>query len=288
MISIAQYLEKRIADKFYYPGGIWLGHQAPVAGLTTGIQAVDNVTGGLQAGSLTVVAGQPGFFKKAFVLQVILHLAVKKQETIGIMSLSSSAAQLVDMLVCLEAGIDLQKCRLLGMDECLKADRLQEITARLRQASLFIDDTIDETVADLEERIREAIEYHSLSLMIIDHLELTGEIAGRPIDLSSVLIRMKQLARKCDIPFLVVADGPRDLDENQVNPLPGKTGRQPWIDFATTADYLIAVEEYPQKNRDAVRCFMLRVTNNIFCMSSMAPLFMNAHTMELQEQDTVL
>ncbi len=286
MINIAQYLEKRIADKFYYPGGCGFGDHAPTAaGLATGIQLVDNATGGLQPGSLTVVAGRPGFFKKAFILQVIRHLAVKKQEATGIMSLSSSAAQLVDMLVCLEAGLDLQKCRLLGMDECLDVDRLEKVTAKLRQASLFIDDAVDETVADLEERIREAVECHSLSLMIIDHLELTGEVAGRPIDLSSVLIRMKQLARKCDIPFLVVADGPRDLDESQVSPLPGKTGHQPWIDFATAADYIIAVDEYPQKNRDAVRCFMLRVTNNIFCLSSMAPVFMNAHTMELREQD---
>ena len=289
MIGIAKILDERLAENFSFSVGCLGRGQSVNGGVITGIDLVDQATGGLQPGSLTVLAGPPDIFKGAFILQILHHVAVEEQVRTGYFCLTTTAVQCVDRLFCREAGISLPKMQFLGgMDEMMSREDIQKVSEHLRNAALFIDDTIDDVIDDFLLRIYRSVDEHSLRLVIVDYFELVGKVGKHSLDLSSVFISLKQLARRCGIPFLVVANGPRDLEPEQVQPLPlpGKAGLRKWVDYAATADCLIFADEDECRNRDVtdhVYRYSLTINNNLFGLSVWGKVSLDSGTMELRE-----
>ena len=111
-----------------------------VTGVETGFVDLDDMTSGLQAGELIVVAARPSLGKTALALNIAAHAAIEKRKIVGVFSLEMSKESLVIRLLCSEARIDSHKLRT-GFSSREDWSRMTAALGRLSEAPLFIEDT---------------------------------------------------------------------------------------------------------------------------------------------------
>src|SRR3984957_14087943 len=111
-----------------------------VTGVPTGFTDLDELTSGLQASDLIIVAGRPSMGKTSAVLKIRAHDGTKTGKTVGMFSLEMSKEQLFLRLLTGEARIDAQRMRrgFLGERDW---GRLSQAIGMLSEAKIFIDDT---------------------------------------------------------------------------------------------------------------------------------------------------
>src|SRR5215467_10074293 len=127
--------------KMYESGG-------EMTGTPTGFRDIDQLTSGLQAGNLVVVAGRPSMGKSAFALCVASNLAVQHGIPVGIFTLEMSKVEVAQRLMCAEARVDLQRLRTgqLGQEDWT---RLVKACDTLTKAPIYIDDTRVTTMLEI-------------------------------------------------------------------------------------------------------------------------------------------
>ena len=82
-----------------------------VTGIPTGFIDLDYRTSGFQPSDFILIAARPSMGKTAFVLNVVEHVAVKKQYPCMVFSLEMSKEQLVNRMLSMESNVDSQKLR---------------------------------------------------------------------------------------------------------------------------------------------------------------------------------
>ncbi len=188
----------------------------PVSGLRMGFKELDQMTAGLQASSLNVLAARPSMGKTAFALTIALNAALREAKTVGVFSLEMSGVQLVTRMLCSEARVDMSRVRS-GQLSDRDFQRLADTAGRMSEAKVFIDDNADMTVMELRSRARRLMAEHDLGLIIIDYLQLMSGGHGRQTEnrqqeISTISRSLKALARELDIPVLVLSQLSRAVE----------------------------------------------------------------------------
>ncbi len=206
-----------VTDTFAYINELF-ANPDPVSGLRTGFKELDQMTAGLQASSLNVLAARPSMGKTALALSMALHAALREQQTVAIFSLEMSAMQLVTRMLCSEARVDMSRVRN-GQLTDRDFQRLADTAGRMSDARIFIDDHADMTVMELRSRARRLMTEHDVGLIVIDYLQLmSGGNQGRfgsenrQQEISAISRGMKALARELDIPVLVLSQLSRAVE----------------------------------------------------------------------------
>src|SRR6202040_818165 len=103
----------------------------------TGFSKLDEMTGGMHAGELLILAARPSMGKTALALNIAQHVAAKLDKTVDIFSLEMSKESLLTRMLCASARVDSQKFRagFLNQEERRK---LQAAAAQLVEAPLYI------------------------------------------------------------------------------------------------------------------------------------------------------
>jgi KaiC/GvpD/RAD55 family RecA-like ATPase len=174
-------MNRRTILKFFpaaFAGRLW-GNRTPAAALPlrTGFAEFDQLTGGLPAGSLTVVYGNREAGKTSLLLNLAEHALLKEKRPVLFFQQSFSAETLLGQLGSLVAEID-------WLDFCegkLDArDRTGFKSALQKLSALTIDDTPHLEDEELVERISRWAESHRSGVVIIDHLiRTTPRTQGR-------------------------------------------------------------------------------------------------------------
>jgi replicative DNA helicase len=176
-------------------------------GVSTGFNDVDSKTSGLQKSDLILVAARPSMGKTAFALNIAQHAAIKEGIPLAIFSLEMSKEQLVNRMICAEAGIDSHKLRTGNLaDE--DWPKLAEAVRRLSKANIYIDDTPGITVAEMRSKCRRLKLERGLELVLIDYLQLmqgSGRAESRQQEISEISRSLKALAREMDCPVLAIS-----------------------------------------------------------------------------------
>ena len=122
-----------------------------VTGVPTGYYDLDDITAGLQASDLVVVAGRPSMGKTSLALGFATHAAIHANTVVGVFSLEMSKPQIVLRMLSSEARVDSHALR---TGKLQKEDwwRLAEAAGRLEQAPIYIDDTGGITVQQMRAR----------------------------------------------------------------------------------------------------------------------------------------
>ena len=178
-------------------------------GIPTGFHQLDNLTSGLRAAELTIVAARPGLGKTSFVLNVAQNAAMEKEKVVGIFSLEMAAQQLVTRMLCSEARVDSHKVR---SGYLSKEDwkRLAKTMSKLARAPVFIDDTPGISVIEMRSKARRLKAEHGLDLLIVDYLQLMSgtsassrvRFENRQQEISTISRSLKGLAKELDIPLI--------------------------------------------------------------------------------------
>ncbi|MBP5410791.1 MAG: replicative DNA helicase, partial [Lachnospiraceae bacterium] len=109
-------------------------------GIPTGFYDLDYRTAGLQPSDLILIAARPSMGKTAFALNLAENIAVRKHVPTAIFSLEMSQVQLVNRILSLDSGVNLQKIRT-GKLEDHDWEDMMIAARRVGEAPLYIFDT---------------------------------------------------------------------------------------------------------------------------------------------------
>jgi len=187
----------------------------PNHGLPTGLSLLDQETGGLQPGSLTVLAGRPATGKTTLALQIARETLFRREEPLGValFSLAEAREAIFTRLLAQEAGVQLHPLRT-GFSQRTEWSSVESAGQRLSKAPLHIDDDPCLTAKATVERTRVlAAELKSrgkaLGLVVIDYLQRVygpgGRIDKQPREIEKVGRALRRLTQDTGVAILVLA-----------------------------------------------------------------------------------
>lgn len=178
-----------------------------VTGVSTGFDALDEKTSGLQRSDLILIAARPSMGKTAFALNLCQFAAVKEAKSVAIFSLEMAAEQLVQRMLSAQSLVPIGDIRTgnIGDDDWYK---LARSTSQLAEAKLFIDDTPGITVAEIRSKCRRLKMNHGLDMIMIDYLQLMsggGKVESRQQEISMISRSLKEIAREMNCPVVALS-----------------------------------------------------------------------------------
>jgi replicative DNA helicase len=187
-----------------------------VTGVRSGFYDLDRITAGLQPGDLIVLAARPSMGKTAFALNIAENVAVQEQLPVVVFSMEMGASQLALRMVGSLGRIDQGHLRTgrLNDDEW---GRLSEAVDRLKNASVFIDETPALNPAELRARARrQARICGKLGLIVVDYLQLmsgsSGSDENRATELGEISRGLKALAKELQCPVIALSQLNRSVE----------------------------------------------------------------------------
>ena len=192
-----------------------------ITGIATGFKDFDRLTAGLQPSDLVLIAARPSMGKTAFVLNIAQHVAIREKQSVAFFSLEMSKEQLVQRMLCAEAGIDAQRLRI-GELEDNDWKKLVSAADRLSSVGIFIDDTPGITVMEMRSKSRRLKVEHDLKLIIVDYLQLmqgsssSGKSENRQQEISEISRSLKALARELNVPVVALSQLSRGVESRQI------------------------------------------------------------------------
>ena len=199
------------------------------AGIPSGFGALDSRTGGWQRENLIVVGGRPGNGKTALGIQ-LAYAAATEGRPVLFYSLEMSDTEVGLRLLSYRTRID--GYRLRNASNLSDSDR-QLIVARageISQQPIDIQAEPIRTVTQIaSEARRQARSDRGLGCLLIDYLQLItpdirrGEKPSRQEQVAQMSRQLKQLAKECEIPVIVLAQvnrqSAKDLRAPRLNEL---------------------------------------------------------------------
>ncbi|MEO0085234.1 MAG: replicative DNA helicase [candidate division WOR-3 bacterium] len=181
-----------------------------LTGVETGFVKLDEMTSGLQAGDLVIVAGRPGMGKTALALNIAVNASTRRSTPVAIFSLEMSCQQLTQRLLCATADVSMHNLRrgLLGREE---RTRLFHALGILNEAPIFIDDSAALNALDMRARARRLKSQSKLGLVVVDYLQLMEAHGQRSRDrnrqqeVSDMTRALKAMAKELNVPVIVIS-----------------------------------------------------------------------------------
>lgn len=183
-------------------------------GLSTGMRGIDTVLGGMEPGTLTVIAGRPGMGKSALCHQWAIAAARAGVGVIEI-SLEMSATQLGRRTLATAARVPLW--RLQRGQHGSYADHLLEARKELRGLPLTIEEGAGLTASQIAAKVRDARRRHGVGLIMVDHLHIVkpedkDDKMGATVAIGRISGALKRLAKDSNAPVLLAAQLNRAVD----------------------------------------------------------------------------
>jgi replicative DNA helicase len=183
-----------------------------VTGIASGIQALDDITTGLQPGDLDVLAGKTGGGKTALALNLITHAALREQRRILIFSLEMNRRQLGMRMISSESGVPEYQMRT-GYVASGDWSKIGKAAGVIGDARIWIHDK-SITIGELDAVARRIADQHGLDLILVDYLQLVipsgQKFDNRTHEVTVISRRLKALATDLDVPVLALSQ----LNEN--------------------------------------------------------------------------
>jgi replicative DNA helicase len=178
-----------------------------VTGVPTGFVDLDEMTRGLQAGDLIIVAARPSMGKTSLVLNIAQYVAVQPTMSVGFFSLEMSKESLFLRLLTSEAQIDSHRL-MSGAIGQKDYGRISHALESLSAMQLFIDDTAGIGVMEMRAKARRLQAEHGLSLLVVDYIQLMsgrGRFENRTLELAAISRSLKGLAKELHVPIVVLS-----------------------------------------------------------------------------------
>lgn len=190
-------------------------------GIPTGFASLDNLLAGLQKSDLIVIAARPSVGKTSLALDIARKMSGTYKSAVGIFSLEMSKEQLVDRLICSEAGVDLWKMRTGKLSDRGESDefvRIGHAMNRLAESKIFIDDSASANILEIKAKARRLQSEHGLDCIILDYLQLMegqNKSEGRVQEVTEITRGLKAIARELSIPVIALSQLNRAVELNK-------------------------------------------------------------------------
>lgn len=192
-------------------------NKGSLTGVPTFFTELDRMTAGWQPSDLIIIAARPSMGKTALVLNMAQNAAVRAKIPVAVFSLEMSKEQLVQRMLCSEAMVDQQRVR---TGDLLDTDwpKLTRAVGPLSEASIFIDDTVAISLAELRSKARRLKQEYGLGLIVIDYLQLMSlgrRSESRQQEVAQISRGLKGIARELSIPVIALSQLNRGVEQRQ-------------------------------------------------------------------------
>ncbi|WP_246005055.1 replicative DNA helicase [Nocardioides marmorisolisilvae] len=182
-------------------------HDGSLRGVPTGLADLDELTNGLQAGQMIIVAGRPGSGKSTLGLDFCRAASIANGMTSVIFSLEMGRSEIAMRMLSAEARVPLGHIRNGGMNDD-DWGKLARKMAEVSSAPLFIDDSPNMTMMEIRAKARRLKQRHDLKLIVIDYIQLMSsgrKVESRQVEVSEFSRQIKLLAKELEVPIVALA-----------------------------------------------------------------------------------
>lgn len=195
-----------------------------IVGVTSGLIDLDKYLGGLHPSDLLILAGRPAMGKTSLATNIAFNAANaflnnnSNGAPVAFFSLEMSAEQLATRIMAAEAGVSSDKMRR-GEIRTEDFPKFVDVTRRLNQLPLFIDDTPAISINAVRNRARRLQRQHGLGLIVIDYLQLLeagGSKKGgdnRVQEISEISRGLKAIAKELNVPVIALSQLSRAVEQ---------------------------------------------------------------------------
>ena len=194
-------------------------NKGKVTGLTTGLIDLDNLTEGLKATQLVIIAARPAVGKTAFALNVGCAAAKSTKKNIAIFSLEMPAEQLVMRMISSLGQIDNKKLQT-GRLESEDWRRVNEAISQLSDTNIYFHDAGGITAGEIKAKCRRlSTQGEGLGLVIIDYLQLVDSSSrysgSRQQEVSEISRSLKTMALELEVPVIALSQLSRNVEKRE-------------------------------------------------------------------------
>jgi replicative DNA helicase len=187
-----------------------------LTGISTGFADFDQMTTGLHAGEMIVIAARPSVGKTSLAMNIAEHVSLELKVPVGVFSLEMTADQLVLRMLCSRSRVNLRNIR-----EGFLAERdfpkLTGAAGKLAGAPLFIDDSSALSILQLRAKARRMWQQFGIKLFVIDYLQLLNStsrrVENRQQEIAEISGGIKSLAKELSVPIIVLSQLNRELEK---------------------------------------------------------------------------
>lgn len=208
-----------VREQIAYFEACWEG-RPEVLGLSTGFSDLDDMTNGLKAGDMFVIAGRPSTGKTAISTNIAQHVAVTLKKPVGFFSLEMSQGAVTRRMLCSEARLN--ERMVVKRQVVEKAfQTLVTCAPRVGGAPIHIDDTGGLNILQLRSRARRMKQRFGIELLVVDYLQLLSSTStkrgehNRQQEIAMISNGIKSLLKELGIPGLVLAQLNRDMEKEK-------------------------------------------------------------------------
>ena len=195
-----------------------------VAVLKTALSDLDKKIGGLHKSDLIIIAGRPSMGKTAFATNIASNICMdklnlKKKNNVLFFSLEMSSEQLATRLLSEMSKIPSEKIRT-GNISKMDFENLLKNSEKIKNLSLFIDDSPALTLSAIRSRSRRLKRKDGLDLIIIDYLQLISSESrnlndNRVKEISEITRGLKAIAKEFNIPVIALSQLSRKVEDRE-------------------------------------------------------------------------
>ena len=195
-----------------------------VAVLKTALTDLDKKIGGLHKSDLIIIAGRPSMGKTAFATNIASNICMdklnlKKKNNVLFFSLEMSSEQLATRLLSEMSKIPSEKIRT-GNISKMDFEKLLKNSEKIKNLSLFIDDSPALTLSAIRSRSRRLKRKDGLDLIIIDYLQLINSESrnlndNRVKEISEITRGLKAIAKEFNIPVIALSQLSRKVEDRE-------------------------------------------------------------------------
>ena len=218
-------------------------------GIQTGFTDFDGLTGGLTAGTLTVIASRPAMGRTTLACDFTRHAAIKCQRAAGYLTMQESLTMAVTRVKAAECRVMRHRIHSGTMqdeDWTRMARRMPDLAA----SPLYIRKMANAALLPLVLELKEWVEKDRLQMLVVDGIEDIAAASDGRSTVGDVAHELKAAAVELEIPVVATA---------QVhNTAARRPGRVPHLDdvddaVAFTADTVILLHREDAYHRNSPR-----------------------------------
>ena len=178
-------------------------------GFLTAFRDLDYLLNGFEKGELYFLAGRTAMGKTTLAVNIARNLAVDSKKKVFYVSAGMSFYRLALKFLLLESGYNEWELR-----EAEEDEMLDEAIKRIAETPILVDDTWNITIEQIEKQIANT----RPDIVIIDYLQLIDveeKLITRQAEMSSIAKSLKGMARKYDIPILLLSKVGPEVDDRE-------------------------------------------------------------------------
>lgn len=182
-----------------------------LAGIKTGIDHLDKLTGGWQNSDLIVIGARPAMGKTA----VMLNHAVHADVPLAIFSTEQPYNQIAQRLIAIDGRVKADRMRAGSMQE----DDMQRAfmsASRLSKKQIHIYDKASPTISEIMREARKLKFKYDIKIMFVDYIQrLRGDNGNKAKheQIDDICQGLKTLAKELNIPVIALAQVNRQVEQ---------------------------------------------------------------------------